>query len=100
MVEGLTSYLAKRLAMALFTIYVVISLSFFMVRLMPGNAMEYLEAQMTHEGGLTPDEIRRKVKAIYGIQPSGPLWQQYLQYVGNAFHGNLGNSIINPGRPS
>ena len=51
MVEGLTSYLAKRLAMALFTIYVVVSLSFFMIRLMPGNTMEYLMAQMTQEEG-------------------------------------------------
>jgi peptide/nickel transport system permease protein len=96
-VEKLTTYLAKRLAMALFTIYVVVSLSFFMVRLMPGNAMEYLMAQMTQEGGSSPDEIRAKVQAIYGIQPSGPLWHQYLQYVGNAFRGDLGNSITNPG---
>ena len=97
-VEGLTSYLAKRLAMALFTIYIVISLSFFMVRLMPGNAIEYLEAQMTIQGGLSPEEIQQKVRAIYGVLPSGPLWKQYLQYVGNAFHGNLGNSITNPGQ--
>ena len=83
--------------MALFTIYVVVSLSFFMIRLMPGNAMEYLMAQMTQEGGMTPDEILAKVKAIYGIQPSGPLWLQYLHYVGNAFRGDLGNSIVNPG---
>jgi peptide/nickel transport system permease protein len=96
-VEKLTSYLAKRLAMAVFTIYVVISLSFFMIRLMPGNAMEFLMAQMTQEGGLSPDEIRQKVEAIYGVQPSGPLWHQYLQYVGNAFRGDLGNSVTNPG---
>ena len=96
-VEGVTSYLAKRLAMAIFTIYVVISLSFFMIRLMPGNAMEYLEAQMTQEGGMSPQEIQAKVQAIYGIMPTGPLWNQYLQYVGNAFRGDLGNSITNPG---
>jgi peptide/nickel transport system permease protein len=97
-VEGVTSYLARRLAMAVFTIYVVISLSFFIVRLMPGNAIEYLEAQMTTQGGLSPEEIQEKVRAIYGVLPSGPLWKQYVQYVGNAFHGNLGNSIVNPGQ--
>jgi peptide/nickel transport system permease protein len=93
----MTSYLVKRLAMAIFTIYVVVSLSFFMVRLMPGNAMEYLEAQMTQEGGMSPEEILAKVQAIYGIMPKGPLWKQYFQYIGNAFHGDLGNSITNPG---
>ena len=96
-VEGLTSYLAKRLAMAIFTIYIVVSLSFFMVRLMPGNAMELIEAQLNQEGGLSPEEIQAKVRAIYGIMPTGPLWKQYLQYIGNALHGNLGNSIANPG---
>ena len=93
----MTSYLAKRLAMAIFTVYVVVSLSFFMVRLMPGNAMELIEAQLNQEGGLSPEEILAKVRAIYGIAPKGPLWQQYFQYIGNAFRGNLGNSITNPG---
>ncbi len=93
----MTSYLAKRLAMAIFTVYVVVSLSFFMVRLMPGNAMELIEAQLNQEGGLSPEEILAKVRAIYGIVPKGPLWKQYLQYIGNAFRGDLGNSITNPG---
>jgi peptide/nickel transport system permease protein len=92
-----TSYIAKRLAMAIFTVYIVISLSFFMIRLMPGNAMEYLEAQMTQEGGMTPQEILAKVQAIYGIMPKGPLLNQYFQYMGNALRGNLGNSITSPG---
>jgi peptide/nickel transport system permease protein len=96
-VEGVTAYLAKRLAMAIFTVYVVISLSFFMVRLMPGNAMELIEAQLNQEGGLSPEEIQAKVRAIYGIAPRGPLWQQYLHYIANASRGNLGNSITNPG---
>lgn len=83
--------------MAIFTVYIVISLSFFMIRLMPGNPMEYLEAQMVQEGGLSPQEIQAKVQAIYGIMPKGPIINQYFQYVGNALHGNLGNSITNPG---
>ena len=92
------SYVVKRLAMALFTIYVVVTMSFFMVRLMPGNAIEYLEAQLQIQGGLSPAEIVAKVQAIYGVLPTGPLWKQYLQYIGNAVHGNLGQSIDNPGQ--
>jgi peptide/nickel transport system permease protein len=92
-----TSYLIKRLAMAIFTIYIVVTLSFFMIRLMPGNAVEYLEAQMTQEGGMSPQEILAKVQAIYGIMPTGPLWKQYFEYLANALHGNLGNSITDPG---
>jgi peptide/nickel transport system permease protein len=91
------SYFVRRLVAALVTIYAVITASFFLVRLMPGNPIEYLEAQMTLQGGMTPDEILARVRAIYGILPTGPLWKQYLQYVGNAFQGNLGQSISNPG---
>jgi peptide/nickel transport system permease protein len=65
---------------------------------MPGNAMSYLQAQLTQQGGLTTQQIAAKVQEAYGVQPTGPLWQQYLGYVGNAFRLNFGTSIIDPGK--
>jgi peptide/nickel transport system permease protein len=94
----MASFLAKRLALALVTIYVVITLTFFMIRLMPGNAMSYLQSQLSQQGGLTTGEIAARVQEAYGVQPTGPLWQQYLSYVGNVFRGHFGTSIINPGQ--
>jgi peptide/nickel transport system permease protein len=94
----MASFLAKRLALALVTVYAVITLTFFMVRLMPGNAMSYLESQLSQQGGLTTEEIAARVQEAYGVQPTGPLWQQYLGYVGNAFRGHFGTSVINPGQ--
>jgi peptide/nickel transport system permease protein len=94
----MASFIAKRLALALVTIYVVITLSFFMIRLMPGSAMSYLQAQLSAQGGLSTGEIAARVQEAYNITPHGPLWQQYLGYVGNSFRGNFGTSIINPGR--
>lgn len=91
------AYVGRRLLTALVTIYVVVTLSFYMVRLMPGNPMSFLEAELEQQGGIPPDQIQQQVRAIFGVQPSGPLWLQYLQYVGNVFHGNLGNSALNPG---
>ncbi|MBA8793190.1 peptide/nickel transport system permease protein [Friedmanniella endophytica] len=90
-------YIAKRLAMALVIVFIVVSLSFFMIRLMPGNPMSALQAQLQMQGGLTPEQIQQKINAIYGVTPTGPLWQQYLTYVGNAFQGDLGRPITNPG---
>jgi peptide/nickel transport system permease protein len=92
------SFLAKRLALALVTVFAVITLTFFMIRLMPGNAMAYLESQLSQQGGLTTQQISSKVAEAYGVQPSGPLWQQYLGYVGNAFRGDFGTSVIDPGK--
>ncbi len=94
----MASFLAKRLSLAVVTIYVVVTLTFFMIRLMPGNAMSYLKSQLSAQGGLTTSEIAAKISEAYGVQATGPLWQQYLTYVGNAFRFNFGTSIINPGQ--
>lgn len=91
-------YVLRRIVMAVVIIYVVLSLSFLMVRLMPGNAMDYLQNQLERQGGLTPQQIQQKVAAIYGIQPNAPEWRQYLHYIKNAAHGDLGTSITNPGQ--
>jgi len=90
-------YVVKRLAMAVAVIYVVISISFFMIRLMPGSPMLALQEQLELQGGLTMQEIQAKVNAIYAIMPRTPLWQQYFTYIGHAVQGNLGQSISSPG---
>ena len=91
-------YLARRILMALVTIYVVVTISFYMVRLMPGNPIEFLEAQLEQQGGTSPDQVRQQVQAIYGVMPTGPLWKQYLTYVGDIFRGDFGVSLLNPGQ--
>lgn len=91
------NYIMKRLIMSIVIIYIVVSLSFFIVRLMPGNPMAALEAQLQQEGGLTASEIQMKVNAIYGVMPKGPLWKQYITYIVHAAQGNLGRSVTDPG---
>lgn len=92
----MASYVAKRLLSAVAVIYLVVTLSFFMVRLMPGNAMAALEANLEAQGGLTPQAIQQEVNEIYGVLPHSPVWRQYLSYIGNVFQGNLGHSVTNP----
>jgi peptide/nickel transport system permease protein len=94
----MVSFIAKRLALAVVTIYIVITLTFFMIRLMPGSPMSYLQAQLMQQGGLTTAEIQARVQEAYGVMPKGPVLQQYLTYVGHAFQGNFGTSIIDPGK--
>ncbi|GAA2756356.1 ABC transporter permease [Actinopolymorpha rutila] len=90
-------YVVKRLVMAFAIVYFVVSLSFFMIRLMPGNPMSALEAQLQKQGGMSPEEIQQRVQAIYGLTPNEPLGRQYVDYIWNALHGDLGNSISDPG---
>ena len=89
-------YVARRLAVSIAIIYIVISLSFFIVRLMPGSPVSAEESQLATQG-MTTQQIDQQVNSIYAVMPRAPLWKQYFDYVGNAFQGNLGRSVLNPG---
>lgn len=91
------SYLIRRGLLCLFIIFVVVSGSFFLVRLMPGNPIDVVYQQLVKEGDLTPVEIQRRIKVMYGLEPHDSLLHQYLVYIGNVARGNLGHSILSPG---
>lgn len=93
------SYLIRRGLLCLFIVFAVVSGSFFLVRLMPGNPLQVLYQQLVKQGGMTPLEIQQHIKAVYGIQQHGSLVSQYLTYMAHAAEGNLGNSILDPSKP-
>ncbi len=78
-------YFLWRLVQAALTLFGVLTLVFFGVRasgspvrlLVPQNASAADIARLTHQLGLDK-----------------PLWQQYLQFIANALHGNLGYSYV------
>ena len=90
-------YIAKRFVMSILIIWVVVSFSFFVIRLMPGNALGYLRAQLEKQGGMTPEEIEQRLASVYGITTGQPMWKQYVDYISDVLHGDFGTSIINPG---
>lgn len=77
------SYIARRLAFAIPTLLIVITLSFFLMRLAPGSPFE-------NGRKLTP-EIEKNIMAKYGMDR--PLYQQYFNYLGGVAHGDLGPSL-------
>lgn len=78
------SYIAKRLAMAIPTLLIVITLSFFLMRMAPGGPFDG-ERQL-------PPEIEANLMAAYHLDE--PLWQQYLRYMGNLAQGDFGPSFV------
>jgi peptide/nickel transport system permease protein len=94
-----TTYLLGRKALgALLVIYIVVTLSFFLIRLMPGNAVDYLREKLMMQGNVTLADVNTQIRSIYGLDIKQPLFVQYLQYMGNLVQGNLGKSILYPGR--
>lgn len=82
-------FIARRLGMYLIAAWAAITLNFILPRTMPGNPATTLFASM--RGQLQPQELS-SLKAAYGLS-NAPMWQQYLSYLGQVLHGNLGISL-------
>jgi len=90
--------LGTRLLTGLVLIWVVASGTFFLVRLMPGNPVTaQYQNDVLH--GMSPDAARAATALLYGFVPRQPLGQQYLQYLWQLAHLNLGRSISYEGVP-
>lgn len=90
------AYVVRRTVACIFVVFVVVSMSFFLIRLMPGNPMQVLYQQLVKQGGMTPLEINKQISVYYGMQPHGPVLSQYFRYLANAAQGNFGRSIMDP----
>jgi peptide/nickel transport system permease protein len=87
-----------RIGWAILMIFLVATLTFFLVRIMPGNPIQVKFAQLVYQG-LSTQQAAQEVQTLYNILPSGSLWSQYLSYLGGLLHGNLGQSISYTGEP-
>ena len=72
--------IAKRLAVALFTMYAVITISFLMVRFMPGDPLIHLVGQENYYDMLKDSPAALELIAQkYGL--SGSIGEQYIHYL-------------------
>lgn len=78
----------SRFLQSLVALFFVITITFVMLKLAPGGPF-------TAEKAVTP-EILRNLEAHYGLDK--PAWRQYLDYLGNLLHGDLGPSFKYPNR--
>ena len=77
------AYVLRRFAGALPTLFIIVTVSFFMIRLAPGGPFDL-------ERPLDP-LIMENLQRAYNFDK--PLWQQYLIYLGNLAQGDLGPSF-------
>jgi ABC-type dipeptide/oligopeptide/nickel transport system permease component len=79
-------YLIKRVAFAIVTVFVAITLNFFLFRVLPGDAVRNLSRVPR-----ASEELRHSLEVQFGLDK--PLWEQYLIYLRELFHGNMGISF-------
>ena len=85
-------HVLRRILFYICAIWVAITLDFFIPRLAPGDPVAALVGRMSTKGYVTP-EMQQTLSALFGLDTHDPLWLQYVKYLSNLLHGNLGNSI-------
>lgn len=86
------NYYISRLFQYAVTIVAVITITFGLIRLMPGGPMDYIMAQYA-ERGLSAARMEAVVAAYTNIQPDDPLYVQYFDYFSSLMMGNMGYSM-------
>ncbi len=84
----MVKYIAKRILLAIATIWAVATLTFFLMNLVPGGPF-------MSEKAISPAAMAA-LEAKYGLDK--PLGEQYVLYVSKALHGDFGDSLRQRGR--
>jgi peptide/nickel transport system permease protein len=90
--------LAGHLVRGIVMILVVATISFFIVRNIPGDPVAAAYQKLI-EGGMSSEAAKQATAVLYGFQPKGTLWQQYLDYMSGLFRLDLGVSVTHAGAP-
>lgn len=80
---AMLQYALKRLAGAIPTLLLLVTLAFFLMRAAPGGPFDSERA--------LPPAVEASLQAQYHLD--APLWDQYLRYLGNLLRGDLGPSF-------
>ncbi|MGN0333846.1 MAG: ABC transporter permease [Lachnospiraceae bacterium] len=78
----MAKYVAKRVVAAVLTLWALVTIVFFLVRLMPGDP--FTSAKLT-------EQVAENMRSYYGFDK--PLLVQYFVYMGNLLRGNFGYSM-------
>ena len=76
-------YLLRRLLVAIPTLFVVVTIAFFLMRAAPGSPFEV--------NRMVPPEVEHNLLAKYGM--NRPLGEQYLSYIAGVTRGDFGPSL-------
>lgn len=91
------SYAVRTLLQALLTVWAVVTFTFFLIRLMPGNPIDVYIGFLMNQSNLTYNEALQQASSQFSFDPDASVVQQYLGYLGDLARGDLGTSITSTG---
>jgi oligopeptide transport system permease protein len=80
---SMVRYFLTRLATAIPTLFIIVTIAFFAMRAAPGGPFD--------EERALPPEILSNLQSAYGLDL--PVWRQYLRYLKSLAHGDFGPSF-------
>lgn len=82
-------YISKRLGTGLLSLFVLVTITFFLTRMIPGSPFA---------GGNVSESVQAAMEEEYGLHE--PVMKQYRNYLENLLRGDLGISLKKPVRLS
>jgi peptide/nickel transport system permease protein len=91
-------YVLGKVGWYLLVLIVAVIANWYLPRLIPGNPVDVIISQLGT--GATGEQAKHIYEVyIHEFGLDKPLWQQFLIYVGDLLHGDLGTSFAYPGTP-
>lgn len=81
----------RRLGIYLLAIWAAVTINFFLPRMAHGDPAQTVYYRLASHGPVNPAELAA-LRSEFGLNTTAPIWVQYLDYLGNLLHGNLGVS--------
>ncbi len=92
------SFAFKSFLQALLTIWLTLTVTFVLVRLLPSNPLETYVRRLMDTQGLTFEDASARAASIFGAaQLDRPVAEQYISYLGSVLRLDLGSSLLSTG---
>src|SRR5258706_3772660 len=90
--KGYWRYISWRLVVLFATIFISVTVVFFVPRMVPGDPMNTILTELSRAGSNSGSaQLIEEYRRIFGMDRS--IWEQYLSFLRELLRGNLGYSI-------
>jgi peptide/nickel transport system permease protein len=91
------NYIIRTILQAIVTIWAVVTFTFFLVRLMPGNPVDVYIDFLINQQNMTYQDAYSRAASQFRFDPNASPISQYVEYMGQLLQGDLGQSITSSG---
>jgi peptide/nickel transport system permease protein len=91
------SYVLRRVIKAFVTVFLITTMTFFLVRLLPGNPVDVYVSTLIGQYGMSYQDAANQAAGLFAFNPNEPLAAQYWTYLQALAHGDLGRPLLSQG---